>query len=107
MQTDLRRNGSGFGEFWREYWGIVPIITAAAGAVAAGSLAGLTESVRAVSQGAIHFYSLNPTDITRSVTEVYKMGADAAGSYLFPGWVAGQFIGYKFKQAVKPLIGLK
>ena len=106
-QPDLRRNGNGLGSFWREYNGVVPLIVGAAGAITAASIGGLTGAIHSLGNGAVQMYGIDPAGAVKTAIELYKVGANTAGSYLLPGFLAGQFVGYKFKKAVKPILGLK
>ncbi|MBS3055622.1 MAG: hypothetical protein J4452_03990 [Candidatus Aenigmarchaeota archaeon] len=108
ISNDLRRqNGLGLGKFWREYFGLVPLVAGGLVALGAAAVTGSYQALTSLTGGSSGLYAGGLREVANMAVEAYKSGAQSAGEALVPGFVVGQILGYKFKMTVKPILGLK
>lgn len=89
--------------FLKEYYGFTPTFT---GIVFAGLTASATYLVGAVQQLSSQIpYLLETRDFLGILSSLYESGSYVSGKYIVPGFLVGQFLGYKIKKFLNSMLG--
>lgn len=89
----------GIKKILKEYYGPAPIIGGTMVAGVAGIIAYSVGAIKNLPDNIL--YVINTGDLVGGIFSLYEKAGNVCGKYVVPGFVAGQFLFYKFGKMLK------
>jgi hypothetical protein len=85
-------------KFLKEYYGLIPVV---GGTIIAGAVGVVAYSVGLAQDFSKEVQYISSTnDVIGGVFTLYNNASAVCGRYIMPGFLAGQFLTYKFKKSL-------